>query len=110
MSIPLSSREAFAIAVVPDRSEVAVVPSGDLDLASVDVLDREIRELRRAGFDHLVVDLRRLRLIDSSGLRLLLSLRNDARRDGQSLTLVAGSAEVQRVFRLTATRHLFDWR
>ena len=49
-------------------------------------------------------------LLDSTGLRVLLSLRNDAKRDGHSLVLIPGSPAVQRVFALTATRTLFDWR
>jgi anti-anti-sigma factor len=48
--------------------------------------------------------------LDSMGLRVLLSLRNDAKRDGHSLVLVPGPRAVQRVFALTATRTLFDWR
>jgi anti-anti-sigma factor len=100
----------FSVAVVPDRREVAVVPTGELDLVSVDAVDREVRELVRAGFDQIVLDLRRITFLDSSGLRLLLSLRNDAAREGHKLRLVPGPAEVQRVFQLTATRHLFSWR
>jgi anti-anti-sigma regulatory factor len=45
-----------------------------------------------------------------SGLRLLLALRSDAQRDGHILRLVPGSPEVQRIFALTGTRTLFEWR
>lgn len=109
-AVESSPYQPFSVAVVPDRRQVVIVPEGELDLSSVDQLDREVRELRAAGFDHLVVDLRRLRFLESSGLRLLLSLRNDAKRDGHSLELVPGPSQVQRVFELTATRSLFAWR
>jgi anti-sigma B factor antagonist len=58
----------------------------------------------------VVLDLSGLRFVDSQGLGLLLSLRNDAKRNGHSLTLVRGPAVVQRVFALTGTRGLFDWQ
>lgn len=102
--------QPFSVSVVPDRSEVIVVPAGELDMTAVDELDAEVRSLRRAGFDHVVIDLRQTGFIDSSGLRLLLSLRNSAERDGHRLTVIRGRAEVQKIFDLTATTGLFDWR
>ena len=41
---------------------------------------------------------------------MLLSLRNDAKRNGHALTLVSPAPTVQRIFALTGTRGLFDWR
>ena len=110
MSTSAALPQPFSVVVVPDRGEVAVEPVGEVDVSSVDALDREVRELVRAGFDQVVLDLRRVTFLDSSGLRLLLRLRNDAARGGHTLKLVPGPAEVQRVFQLTATRHLFAWR
>lgn len=104
------AHEAFSLSVVPNRQEVTVVPSGDLDLASCEELDREARELRDRGFDRIVIDLRRVGFLDSSALRVLLSLRNDAKRNHHTLTLIPGPAPVQRLFAITATRGLFDWR
>lgn len=102
--------EPFSLAVVPDRDEVAVVATGDLDIGSVEALEQAVRDLRGSGFERIVIDLRRVRFMDSAGLRVLLSLRNDAKRNAHSLTLVPGPAPVRRLFDLTATRGLFDWR
>lgn len=102
--------QPFAIAVRHEGDEVVVVPSGELDFGSADRLDAEVRELRRTGCAHVVLDLRGLAFMDSTGLRVLLSIRNDAKRDGFGLTLVPGPPVIQRVFELTATRGLFDWR
>lgn len=107
---PAPSYEPFSLAVVPDRREVDVVPAGELDIATATSLADEVRELRDRGFDHVVIDLRRLTFVDSSGLRTLIALRNDAKRAGHDLKLVPGPPEVQRLFELTATRGLFDWR
>ena len=104
-----ASPEPCPIAVRSDRGTATVAPAGDLDITCADRLDREVRALRRSGVEHVVIDLSGVQFMDSTGLRTLLSLRNDARRDRQRLTLTPGSAQVQRLFDLTTTRTLFDW-
>ena len=105
-----ASCPSFSLSVIPNRSEIVVVPEGELDLAYADALDTEVRELRRSGFDRVVIDLRRVQFLDSTGLRVLMSLRNDAKRDRQVLEVIPGPAAVQRLFEVTGTRALFDWR
>jgi anti-anti-sigma factor len=100
----------FTVEVVHERDAVVIAPRGELDLATVDALDASVRDARAAGAADIVIDLRGLTFVDSSGLRLLLQLRNDARRTARRLRLVPGSDEVQRLFALTRTRTLFEWR
>jgi anti-anti-sigma factor len=76
---------------------------GELDLATVPILEAEVAQLREAGFRRLVLDLSGLGFIDSTGLRCIVALDADARRDGFSIALVAGPPAVQRVFELTGT-------
>jgi len=109
-AIPSQSVEQFSVGVVRDRDEVVVALTGELDLATADMLEHEVRELRHSGCDHVVVDLRQLDFMDSAGLRVLISLRNTAKCVGHRLILVPGPRQVQRIFDLTATRGLFDWR
>lgn len=109
-AVHASAAQPFSVSVVPDRGEVVVVLTGELDLASADVLERDVRKLRLAGCDRVVVDLRQVEFMDSTGLRLLISLRNTAKREGHRLMVVPGPRQVQRIFDLTATRGLFDWR
>jgi anti-sigma B factor antagonist len=95
--------------IVPDPSHVRVRPVGALDLATVAVLDDELAGLRDAGFRALVVDLSRLVFMDSSGLRLLLRWTEAAEKDGFSIAVVPGPANVQRVFELTSTEQLIPF-
>lgn len=106
---PAVGTQPFCVDVSPECGEVVVALTGELDVDSTDALEREIRRLRLAGFDRVVVNLRGLEFIDSTGLRLLISLRNTARREGHELVVVPGPRQVQRIFELTATRSLFDW-
>ena len=100
----------LTVSVVPHRDVVSVVAAGELDLASGPQLEGELTGLRERGFDRIELDLRQVQFIDSAGLRTLLCLRNDAKRTGTALTVVPPARAVQRIFELTRTTGLFDWR
>src|SRR4051812_12493208 len=85
------------------------VPPGPPGVGAAPGLEGDVHSLRGAGAREVVVDLRGVTFLDSYGLRVLLSLRNAAARDGFRLVLVPGPAAVQRLFELSATRTLFDW-
>ena len=102
--------EPFAISVVRNGDEVAVVAVGELDLASADSLGDQFREVGAAGAVRIVLDLRQVVFIDSTGLRMLLSLRNDAKRNEHGLTLVPPTPAARRIFEITGTHGLFDWQ
>jgi anti-anti-sigma factor len=92
--------EPFRCDVDPDRDAVFVRPVGELDLATVPVVDAQLAELVAAGFTRFVLDLRGVRFLDSSGLRLLLAWGASSRPDGVDLTVIPGPAPVQRIFEL----------
>jgi anti-sigma B factor antagonist len=103
VSAPYEPPPQFRCDVYPEREHVRVAPVGELDLASVPELEQTLSELRASGFDHLILDLRGLVFLDSSGLHLLLDLASAARADAHRLELIAGPPAVQRVFELTGT-------
>jgi anti-sigma B factor antagonist len=100
----------FRAEVVAAGDAVVVALSGELDLVSADVLEHEVAGLHAAGHDRVVVDLHRIEFIDSTGLRTLIGLHRTAERTGRRLSLVRGPRPVHRIFELTATAPLFDWR
>lgn len=114
-AVPTRGAELFDLepfVVEVQRSErVAIVrPRGELDMATVETLrttlDVAIAETPGAapnGLEtsaHLVLDLRRLSFIDSTGLHLVVALDERARRDGFLLTLIAPAAPVDRAIQL----------
>jgi len=107
---PSARYRPFAVSMTPAGEETVLAAVGELDLVSADRFAREIERVRAAGSTKLVLDLRDVDFIDSTGLRVLLCLRNDAKRDSHALTLIPPSAHVGRVFEITGTRGLFDWR
>ena len=104
-----SESTPFTCEVVPERDAVRVRPLGALDMATAPALDAEIAQLRDAGFRRILVDLRGLEFMDSSGLRTLLALRAQVDNDGFNLGLVRGNATVHRVFEVTGTANLLPF-
>jgi anti-sigma B factor antagonist len=102
--------QPFCVDVVPRHDEIVVEAIGELDLESAEVLERAVARLRSDGHDDIVVDLRRVEFIDSTGLRVLIGLHRGAEREGRAISLVPGPRPVQRIFELTATHALFHWR
>jgi len=106
-----SSDRSIAVEVAPHRRQLVVHIAGDLDIASADALEREVqRQSRTPGIERIVVDLQEVTFMDASGLGALVSLRNAAKRQGQTFTLIPGPPNVQRVFDITAMRPVFDWQ
>ncbi|MDX6677464.1 MAG: hypothetical protein QOE31_1516 [Solirubrobacteraceae bacterium] len=97
---PGPQHDAFRIDVHPERTVVRVAPAGDLDTTTTGTLAAELQELRDAGFDRIVLDLRRLTFIDSTGIALILGEDRIARTDGHDFTLIGGSPAIQRVLEI----------
>jgi anti-sigma B factor antagonist len=105
----LEELEPFRIEVEPSRDVVRVVPVGELDLATIDTLRQEVDRLHEAGFNRLVLDLRRLRFMDSTGLRLVLEIDAGSRSDGWDFSLVRGPQAVHRLFEVTNVTDRLDF-
>jgi anti-sigma B factor antagonist len=93
--------EPFRVDVEPDRESVRVAPVGELDIATVDKLQSEVSRLLGTGFERIVLDLRGVRFLDSTGLRLVLELDAAAKADSHELCVIRGSDVVHRIFEVT---------
>lgn len=79
---------------------VRVALQGELDISSAEHVEQELRRAEEKSPTIMVLDLRPLQFIDSTGLRLLLAADLRARRDGRRLVIVRGPDAVHRVFRI----------
>ena len=95
-----SGEAAFRIDVCHEHDAVRVTPVGEMDLATVSQVDARLRALRDAGTRRLVLDLRELTFMDSTGLWLSRRWHRDAVQGGADFALVPGSPAVQRVFEM----------
>ena len=74
---------------------------GELDIATVPRLEDAIETALAGGARQLVVDLRSLGFLDSSGLRQFIVLADRAQEEGFELALVRPAAPVLAIFQIT---------
>jgi anti-anti-sigma factor len=86
-----------------DSGAAWVQAAGELDLATSPQLRQTLREAQRA-FPLVVLDLRELTFMDSSGIHLIMGVASEARSGDNWLLVVRGSAQVERLLTLTGVR------
>ncbi|HKP91808.1 MAG TPA: STAS domain-containing protein [Thermoleophilaceae bacterium] len=99
-SLSLETRE--------EEGAVRIAVSGELDLSSALTFDEEVRRAEERLPDTLVLDLRKLRFLDSTGLRLIMSAHARAKTRGRRLAVVVGSEPVKRLFRLAGVNRRLE--
>ena len=82
-----SPPEEFAISADQRAGSVQLTLRGELDIATAPELEQLVNERIDAG-DEVVVDLRALEFMDSSGIRVLVAAHARAGRVGTTLVIV----------------------
>jgi len=94
--------EPFRSDVVQAEGEVRIALTGELDLATSPVLERTLQDVTAStGGGRVVVDLRGLSFMDSTGLRVVMRWEGTAREAGLVPVFIPGPPAVQRVFETT---------
>jgi stage II sporulation protein AA (anti-sigma F factor antagonist) len=105
--VPAVSDEAPLSVDAAVNGDVArVTLRGELDLDRAGALAEELSSLAGRGASTVVIDVSGLNFIDSSGLRALLSAREQLESAGATLRLEDLSPAVDRVLEMTGTRSL----
>jgi anti-sigma B factor antagonist len=87
-----------------------VRPVGELDLSGAAVLEAELdRLVEDPELGAVVLDMRGLEFMDSSGLRLVVVADMKAREAGRRFCLVRGPETVHRVFEITRMSERLDF-
>jgi anti-sigma B factor antagonist len=84
--------------VIRADERVVVAFSGELDMAEAPRVQQELEELASSRPGLLVLDLRGVSFIDSSGLRVILESDIRSRRQGWRVAVVPGPEQVHRIF------------
>jgi anti-sigma B factor antagonist len=90
--------EFFSVDVLRRDGAIHLVLEGELDVATLPRLEAALPE--PAAGQLLVIDLRELQFMDSSGVHVLMDLDVASREQGWSLVVVRGPRDVQRVLDL----------
>ena len=78
-----------------------VTLAGELDLANVEDIDRELGLLEREGAGRMIVDLLEVPFIESRTLGVLLRYARKLRIEGGDMTIVTDDHRVLRVIEIT---------
>jgi anti-sigma B factor antagonist len=81
---------------------------GELDLSQAEALSEELARAEATEPATLVIDLRGVSFMDSTGLRLLLAALRRAEPAGRRLVLVRGQEQVRDLFRVARLDDVFE--
>jgi anti-anti-sigma factor len=82
--------------------------SGELDLATVAILEQSFGGAESNGFTAIVLDLQQLTFMDVSGLGSFLRAADRASRSGRDFSVLNAPAIVRRLLEVTRTTRLLE--
>ncbi|MEA2157618.1 MAG: anti-sigma factor antagonist [Solirubrobacteraceae bacterium] len=101
MSIP-----SFDLKVVQNDRTTRIAPAGELDIASAPEFEQAIADATSEPGAELVIDLRELTFMDSTGLRALAQTNARADEAGFALSIVRGPRQIERVLEISGLADL----
>jgi anti-sigma B factor antagonist len=96
-----SMRSNFAVETQTIGRATTLALIGELDLLSSPALEQALDAVAELDADLIIVDLRELDFMDSTGLHVIVEAQHRTRESGQSFALIRGGEQVQRLFDLT---------
>ena len=92
---------ALAMRSAREGGAHVIALAGELDLAGAGLLEDELLRVEATDAEEIVIDLRELEFIDSTGVRLIYMADARARRGDARLAIRRGPRRVHRIFELT---------
>lgn len=82
---------------------------GELDMLVLPQMSEQVDRILRQAPEALVIDLRELDFMDSSGVHAILSADRACREQGTRLVLIRGGTVIDRLFRMCGLERRFDF-
>lgn len=101
MYAPDQVQSHFRVEAHTEGQARVLAVSGELDLAAASSLEEELERALSSGSQLIVLDLKGLEFIDSTGLSVLVRAHQRAQEAGLTLGLVNPGAQVDRLLSLT---------
>lgn len=107
----LSSTEnsmAFQVAVENYNGKALLRAQGEIDLATVDLLDMAVANALQDGLSHVVIDMSEVSFMDSTGIRSLLTNSERVNEAGGKMSIVLSGGPVARTLSVTGVDSLLS--
>jgi anti-sigma B factor antagonist len=93
--------DGFHIELAHDRERMVVRVLGEVDLVTAGQVERPLMELLDSGCATVVLDLREVSFMDSSGISVLVGAHQCAEEVGAHLAIVVGTSPSRRALELS---------
>lgn len=101
MTIP-----SFDLRIVRNGRSTRIAPCGELDIATTPELEQALADATADAVTEIVLDLRELTFMDSSGLRALAQANTRAGEAGVELSIWRGPRQIERVLEISGLGEL----
>jgi len=101
LEVPVAVPAVLDVSVLPQPTFVLVTATGEVDASTCGLLRDELDRLWDGGCQDLVVDLRGVTFMDSTGAHALLGHHRRALQAGKRFSIIDGSGPVARLLELT---------
>jgi anti-sigma B factor antagonist len=99
--LPAVNSSPFGVTIEQRDDAVHLKLSGELDISTAQLLEDDLHRVEAERPELIVLDLRDLAFMDSTGLRLLIMADARAKEEGRRLAIGRGNEMIQRVLHLT---------
>jgi anti-sigma B factor antagonist len=90
-------------------NSVRIELTGELDSYSSEAFDRSARREEQDGCEEIILDLKELTFVDSTGLRSLIEAARRAQAGGWTVSVVNARGKVRMVFDLTDMDSMLEY-
>ena len=104
----MGSEPLFSTRIESRNGVASLVLAGELDIATVPILEEDLAPIEGNGFAAIVLDLRELTFLDGSAVHALLAAKQRGKANGHRLVVVGAGQASRRLFDLTNTQFLLD--
>lgn len=99
--MPAVNSSPFGVTIEQRDDAVHLKLSGELDISTAQLLEDDLHRVEAERPELIVLDLRDLAFMDSTGLRLLIMADARAKEEGRRLAIGRGNEMIQRVLHVT---------
>ncbi len=103
----MGRRDGFATGIRQIGDFLVLSVTGELDMATAPELEEAVE--RAQGGSAIIIDLRDLTFIDSSGIRTLLHVYAAGQNGHSTVSFICGQSTVQRTLQIAGVEELLAW-